>query len=86
MNTQEQARELAAQERQHKEHVKEAMLNRAEAEVRNPDQDEDNLTQKHARELATQERRHDEHLKESMLNRAKAELDSSSDTADSSAP
>lgn len=83
MDTQEQARELAAQERQHKEHVKEAMLNRAEAEVRNPD--EHNLTQQHARELATQERRHDEHLKESMLNRAKGELDSSSDTADSSA-
>lgn len=83
MNTQEQARELAAQERQHQQHVKEAMLHRAEAEVHNPD--EDNLTQKHARELATQERRHDEHLKESMLNRAKGEIDASSDTADSSA-
>lgn len=83
MNTQEHARELAAQERQHQEHVKEAMLNRAEAEVRNPD--EDNLTQQHARELATQERRHDEHLKESMLNRAKAGLDASRDTTDSSA-
>jgi hypothetical protein len=82
MNIQEQARELAAQERQHKEHIKESMLNRAEAEVHNPD--EDNLTQQHARELATQERRHDEHLKESMLNRAKGEIDSSSDTADSS--
>lgn len=84
MNTQEQARELAAQERQHQEHIKESMLNRAEAEVHNPDQN--NQTQQHARELATQERRHDEHLKESMLNRAKGEIDSSSDTADSSAP
>jgi hypothetical protein len=70
MNTQEQARELAAQERQHNEHLKESMLNRAEAEVHNSDQD--NLTQQHARELVAQERRHDEHLKESMLNRAKA--------------
>lgn len=84
MNTQEHARELAAQERQHQQHLKEAMLNRAEAQVHNPD--EDNLTQKHARELITQERRHDEHLKESMLSRAKAEIDSASDTADSSAP
>lgn len=83
MNTQEQARELAAQERQHKEHLKASMLNRAEAEVRHPDQD--NLTQQHARELAAQERRHDEHVKESMLNRAKGEIDSSTDTADNSA-
>lgn len=84
MNTQEQARELAAQERQHNEHVKEAMLNRAEAQAHNPAQD--NLTQQHARQLIAQERRHDEHVKESMLSRAKAEIDSSSDAADSSAP
>ena len=46
------------------------MLNRAQAEVQNPD--EDNLTQEQARELAAQERQHDEHIKESMLNRAKS--------------
>ena len=84
MNTQEQARELAAQERQHNEHVKESMLNRAEAQVRNPE--EDNLMQQQARELVVQERQQNEHLKESMLNRAKAEIDSSRDTADRSAP
>ncbi len=71
MNTQEQARELAAQERQHDEHLKESMLNRAQAEVQNPD--EGNLTQEQARELAAQERQHDEHVKESMLNRAKSQ-------------
>ena len=84
MSTQEQARELAAKGRQHEEHLKESMLNRAEAEVHNPNQ-ADNLTQEHARELAAQERQHEEHLKESMLNRTKAEINSSSDTDDTSA-
>ncbi len=83
MSTQEQARELAAQERQHEEHLKEAMLNRAEAAVHNPDQDD--LTQEQARELVAKERQHEEHLKQSMLNRAKAEIKSSSDTTDTSA-
>jgi hypothetical protein len=83
MSTQKQARELAAQERQHKEHLKEAMLNRAEAEVHNPD--EDDLTQGQARELAVKERQHEEHLKQSMLSRAKAEINFSSDTTDTSA-
>jgi len=71
MNTEERARELATQERQHEEHLKESMLHRAEAEVHNPD--ESNLTQEQARQLAAQERQHEEHLKESMLNRAKAD-------------
>jgi multidrug efflux pump subunit AcrA (membrane-fusion protein) len=71
MSTEEQARKLAAKERQHEAHVKESMLNRAEAEVHNPD--ESNLTQEHARELAAQERQHEAHVKESMLNRAKAD-------------
>lgn len=83
MSTQEQARELAAQERQHEEQLKEAMLNRAEAEVHKPSE-ADNLTQEHARELAAKERQHEEHLQESMLNRAKAEINSSSDTTDTS--
>lgn len=83
MSTQEQARELAAQERQHEEHLKEAMLNRAEAEIHNPD--EDDLTQEQARELVAKERQHEEHLKKSMLNRAKAEINSSTDTTDTSA-
>ncbi|GAB4181555.1 MAG: hypothetical protein Fur006_16700 [Coleofasciculaceae cyanobacterium] len=83
MSTEEQARELAAKERQHEEHLKESMLNRAEAELHNPN--ESNLTQEHARELATQERQHEEHLKESMLNRAKAQINDSSNTADAAA-
>jgi hypothetical protein len=83
MSTEEQARELAAKERQHEEHLKESMLNRAEAELRHPS--ESNLTQEHARELAAQERQHEEHLKESMLNRAKAQINDSSDTVDTAA-
>ncbi|HEY9672068.1 MAG TPA: hypothetical protein V6D11_11520 [Waterburya sp.] len=83
MSAQEQARELAAQDRQHEEHLKETMLNRAEAEVHNPDQDD--LTQEQARELAVKERQHEEHLKQSMLNRAKAKINASSDTTDTSA-
>jgi hypothetical protein len=83
MSTEEQARKLATQERQHEEHLKESMLNRAEAEIHNPN--ESNLTQEQARELAAQERQHEEHLKESMLNRAKAQINDSSDTVDTAA-
>lgn len=83
MSTQERARELAAQQRQHQEHLKESMLNRAEAQVHNPGEG-DNLAGEHARQLAAQQRQHEEHLKESMLNRAQDEINLSSDTADTS--
>lgn len=73
MSTEEQARELLTQHRQHDEHLKETMLDRAEAEVDNPD-DANNLTNEQARELLAQQRQNDEHLKEAMLNRAQAEI------------
>ncbi|MEW6494196.1 MAG: hypothetical protein AB1589_17030 [Cyanobacteriota bacterium] len=73
MSTEERARELLTQHRQHDEHLKESMLDRAEAEVNNPD-DANNLTEKQARELVAQQRHNDEHLKEAMLNRAQAEI------------
>lgn len=73
MSTEEQARELLTQHRQHDEHLKETMLDRAEAEVDNPD-DANNLTNEQARELLAQQRQNDEHLKDAMLNRAQAEI------------
>ncbi len=81
MSTEEQAREILTQHRHHDEHLKESMLHRAEAEVDNPVQ-ADNQTQEHARELAAQHRHHDEHLKEAMLSRAKSEIRISSDSSD----
>lgn len=83
MSTEEQARELMTQHRHHDEQLKESMLNRAEAEVDDPNT-ADSLTQKHARELVTQHRHNDENLQESMLNRAKADLSISNDTAEAS--
>ena len=84
MNTEEQAREVLTQHRHHDEHLKESMLNRAEAEVDKP-LGADNLTQEHARELVAQQRHHDEHLKEAMLSRAKAGITISNETTDASA-
>lgn len=83
MSTEEQARELLTQHRQHDKHLKESMLDRAEAEVDNPD-DANNLTKEHARELVAQQRHNDEHLKEAMLNRARADI-SISNNAETSA-
>lgn len=83
MSTQEHARELAAQHRQHDEHLKESMLNRAEAEVHNSSE-MDNSTQEQARELAAQQRQHDEHLRNSMLNRARDEKPVVNDNSDTS--
>jgi flagellar hook-basal body complex protein FliE len=77
MSTEEQARELLTQQRHDDEHLRESMLDRAEAEVDNPN-DADNLTQKQARELVAEQRHNDEHLKEAMLNRAKADISISS--------
>ena len=84
MSTEEQARELLTQHRHHDEQLKESMLDRAEAEVDNPNSAND-FTQKQARELLAQQRHHDEHLKDAMLNRAKADISISHDTTDTSA-
>jgi hypothetical protein len=78
MSTEEQARELLTQRRHHKEHLKETMLNRAEAQVDNP-VGADTQTQEHARELLAQHRHQDEHLKETMLNRTESEMNTSTD-------
>ncbi len=73
MSTQEQARELMAQQRHNDEHLQESMRSRAEAEVNNPSKVEA-IAQEQARELMTQQRQEEEHLQESMLNRTEAEI------------
>lgn len=79
MSTEEQARGLMAQHRQHKEHLHDSMLSRAEAaEPENPH------TQEQARELMAQYRQHKEHLHDSMLSRAEAEIGVPQETTDTS--
>jgi flagellar hook-basal body complex protein FliE len=81
MSTQDKARELMVQQRQHDEHLHESMLNRAEAA--HPGGTEA-LTQEEARELMAQQRYHEKHLHESMLNRAEAEVGFPDNETDSS--
>lgn len=71
MNTQEQARELMAKNRDHNHHLHESMLNRAAEEVENG---HDLETEEKARELLAQDRQHDRQLQDSMLNRAVEEV------------
>ncbi|HEY9652699.1 MAG TPA: hypothetical protein V6C95_18735 [Coleofasciculaceae cyanobacterium] len=80
MSTEEQAREVLTQQRHHDEHLKETMLNRAEAEVANVNEADSN-TQQQARELLAQQRQHDEHLKETMLNRTETEISTTETSA-----
>lgn len=80
MSTEEQAREALTQHRHDDEHRKEAMLNRAEAEVENLNE-ADSLTQQQARQLLAQQRHHDEHLKQTMLNRAETEISTAETSA-----
>ncbi|MUG91570.1 hypothetical protein F7734_03335 [Scytonema sp. UIC 10036] len=70
MNTEDKARELMAQQRQHEENLQDSMRNRTEAEVHTPHAE--TVTQEEARELLAQERYHEEHLQETMRNRAES--------------
>jgi len=69
MNTQDQARKIATQERLDDEQLKQNMLNRAEAEVETPSAD--TPTQQQTRESAAQQREKSEHLQDTMQSRAK---------------
>lgn len=73
MSTQEQARELVAQQRHHDQQMHESMLSRSEAEVNNSSV-VDAFMEEQSRELMTQQRHHDEHLQQSMLSRAETEV------------
>ncbi|MFB2919438.1 MULTISPECIES: hypothetical protein [Aerosakkonema] len=80
MNTEEQARERMAHQRQESQHVQDAMLSRAESE--------NNLaksnTEEQARQQMAQQRQESQHVQDAMLSRAEAELGMASDSADSS--
>ncbi len=72
MSTQEQARKLIAQGRQHTEQVQERMLSRASEEVETHTEGD---TEEKARELIAQERQQAEHLQENMLSRAAEQIE-----------
>ncbi|MEQ8751973.1 MAG: hypothetical protein RID09_00450 [Coleofasciculus sp. G1-WW12-02] len=76
MNTQNEARKLATQERLADEQLKQNMLNRAEEEVEAPSAD--SPTQQQTRESATQQREKDEHLQQTMHSRAQENTPSGS--------
>ncbi len=71
MNTEEQARERLAQQRHHEEHLKEAMLNRAEESLHH---ENNHQADEQARELLTQKRQEEDHFKETMFNRSESEI------------
>jgi hypothetical protein len=75
MNTQEQARELMAQQHQQATHQQDSMRSRTEAELENSTQ-ADALTQEQARELMAQQRQQEDHLNESMSSRAEENMKS----------
>ena len=79
MSTDDKTRELLTEKRHHDEHLQETMLNRAEAELENSSE-EDNQTQEKARELVTEQRHHGEDLQEKMLDRAEAEIQVTQDS------
>jgi len=68
MNTQDEARKLATQERLADEQLKQNMLSRAEEEVETPSAD--TPTQEQSRKSAAQQREKGEHLQETMQSRA----------------
>ncbi|MCU0541737.1 MAG: hypothetical protein MUE44_06045 [Oscillatoriaceae cyanobacterium Prado104] len=72
MNSEEQARQLIARERQHSEHLQDSMLNRSSQEVETPTE---GITEEKARELMAQQRQHSEHLHDSMLSRSSQEVE-----------
>ncbi|WP_434221799.1 hypothetical protein ACOKW7_21900 [Limnospira platensis CENA597] len=65
MSLEEQARELLAQNRHHKQHLHETMRSRAEEEGDRPI-----IADSQGRELLAETRHHDEHIHETMLSRS----------------
>ena len=73
MDTQEKARKLMAESRQHQEHIEENTLLRSQQEIHqsgSPD------IESKARELISEQRQHNQHLKETMLSRSESDMDS----------
>lgn len=73
MNTEEEARELMVQHRQQKEHQKEAMSTRTEAEIEAPIQEQMGI-QEESRELMVEHRQQEEHQEQRMSSRTAEEV------------
>lgn len=71
MNTEAEARKLAAESREQDRHLQENMRERAEAEIKGQLHE---ATEAEARELIAEERKHAKHLEENMRERAKEEI------------
>jgi len=71
MNTEAEARKLAAEQRERDRILQEDMRERAEEEIAGNAPEE---TAEEARELIAQERQHAKHLRENMLNRAEEQM------------
>ena len=72
MTTQEEARKVMAQHRQHEEHLKDNMLRRSQETI---DRASSQELEEEARELMVDRRQHEEHLKENILSRAEEEIE-----------
>lgn len=71
MNTEAEARKLAAEQREHDRILKEHMRDRAEEEITAHTHQ---ATEEEARELITEERKHIKHVRENMLERTKEQM------------
>ncbi|MDJ0713095.1 MAG: hypothetical protein QNJ54_02595 [Prochloraceae cyanobacterium] len=71
MSTEEEARKLMVEQRQHDDRLEENMSNRAHQEVETHTQKD---TEEEARELMARQRQHDQQTKENLLSRANEEI------------
>ena len=71
MSTQEEARKVMAESRQHKEHIQENILYRSQEAI---EQSSDQEIEAEARELTVEQRQQQKHQRETMLSRSESEL------------
>lgn len=71
MNTEEEAREALANQRQKEAHIQETITSRLAEELETPS---DLEIQEEAREAMVEQRRHADHVQQAMLRRAAAEV------------
>lgn len=74
MTTQEEARKVMAQYRQHEEHIQENMLRRSQEKINEASNQE---IEEEARELMVEQRQQDKQKRENILSRAEEKIDSS---------
>jgi hypothetical protein len=71
MGTQEEARKVLTENRQHRQNVQQNMLSRTAAEIEQLSQSAIN---EESRELIVKARKHQHHLQDSLLSRSEAEI------------